>query len=221
MKAKEHFNDRASSYEDLIVRIVPHHPLFFGTVIDFIPSGRARILELGSGTGLVTELILKQNPRADITCIDMTPEMLEVARAKEALRDVTLIEGDFRDVWPEGSFDAIVSTLCFHHLTGEDRATMAGNIFASLVPGGWFINGDVFRPESEWEESVYMERWLEYMHRMGLPPAEAEGMVQKRAASYRFLDTVTHFRQTCASAGFERILLPFVYDIYGVLCCQK
>ena len=59
------------------------------------------------------------------------------------------------------------------------------------------------------------------MHEAGLSPGEVEGMVLKREASYRFLDTVSGFRESCASAGFERIVLPYLFDIYGVVCCEK
>ena len=221
MKAKEHFNDTADRYEILIEQIVPHHDLFFDTAVDCIPDGAVSILELGSGTGYLTERILSKNPEAKITCIDMTPEMLAVARGKSTLRGVTFIEGDFRDVWPDGCFDAIITTLCLHHLPDADRAELVRRIHTTLKAGGRFINGDVFRPETEWEEAVYRKRWRRAMTGSGLHAEQADGMIEKRQHSYAFLDTLAGYRQKLGDAGFLKVFCPYIHDFYGVFCACR
>jgi tRNA (cmo5U34)-methyltransferase len=217
MKAEEHFNDTADRYEEQITKIVPHFNLFFRSAVDCILDGSITVLELGSGTGYVTERILTKNPGATITCIDMTPEMLSVARKKPALGGVTFMEGDFRDVWPDERFDVVITTLCLHHLPDTDRAALIRRIHTTLKPEGRFINGDVFKPESEWEETIYRKRWRRSMIEDGLPKTEAEGMLAKREKSYGFLDTFRNYRQKLVDAGFERIFCPYVYDFYGVV----
>jgi tRNA (cmo5U34)-methyltransferase len=221
MKAEEHFNDRADRYEALIEKIVSHPGIFFGTAAACVPGGEIAVLELGSGTGYVTELLLAQNPEAQITCIDMTPEMLSVARAKPALRGVTFLEGDFRDVWPGGRFDCVISTLCLHHLPDADRAALIRRIHSTLNEGGRFINGDAFRPESAWEEEVYMKRWRRDMTAAGLPGSEAEGMIAKRKKSYQFLDTFHAYHRKLSDAGFKKVICPYVFDIYGVVVAVR
>jgi tRNA (cmo5U34)-methyltransferase len=217
MKAEEHFNDTADRYEELIEKIVVHPDLFFGSTVDWIPDERIRVLELGSGTGYVTERILEKNPDAEITCIDMTPEMLAVARKKPSLAGVTFMEGDFREVWPDGRFDVVLTTLCLHHLPDADRAVLIRNIHSTLKTGGCFVNGDVFRPESEWEETIYRQRWRRAMIENGLPGAEADAMLAKRKNSYGFLDTFGNYRRKLVDAGFERTLCPHIHDFYGIV----
>jgi tRNA (cmo5U34)-methyltransferase len=221
MKAEEHFNDTADRYEEQIRKIVPHSEIFFGSAVACIPHGSITVLELGSGTGYVTEQILAKNPDAAITCIDMTPEMLAVARKKTALDGVTFMEGDFRDVWPDELFDVVITTLCLHHLPDPDRAALIRRIHATLKTGGRFINGDVFKPESAWEEEIYEKRWRRAMLESGLPEAEAEGMIAKRRNSYGFLDTFHNYRQKVVDAGFERVFCPYVYDFYGVVVALR
>jgi tRNA (cmo5U34)-methyltransferase len=216
MKAEEHFNDTADRYEGLIVNIISNPALFFDSALDYIPDGKITVLELGSGTGYVTEQILEKNPDAEITCIDMTPEMLVIARKKSTLAGVAFLEGDFREVWPDGLFDVVITTLCLHHLPDADRAAIVRHIRTSLKTGGCFINGDVFRPEYAWEETIYRTRWGRYMTEHGLSGPEAEGMLAKREKSYGFIDTFEQYRQKLADAGFERILFPYHYDFYGV-----
>ncbi len=217
MKAEEHFNDRADRYEELIRNIIPHSELFFGSTVECVPDGSITVLELGSGTGYVTEQILRKNPGAKITCIDMTPEMLAIARNKALLDGVTFMEGDFRDVWPDERFDVVITTLCLHHLPDADRAALIRRIHITLNTGGRFINGDVFKPESDWEERLFRKRWRRTMMENGLPGGEAEGMINKRHASYSYLDTFRNYRQKCADAGFERVFCPYIYDFYGIM----
>jgi tRNA (cmo5U34)-methyltransferase len=209
-KAKEHFNDTADRYEDQIEKIMPYADLFFGITLDCIPGGRTSVLELGSGTGYVTERILRRNPQARITCIDMTPEMLAIARGKPELEGVSFIEGDFREVWPEEQFDLVVTTLCLHHLPDADRARVIHRISTTLNEGGYFINGDIFRPESEWEERISRNRWRRYMVEHGLPAGDAEGMIETRQENFRYIDTLRGYRQKLSDAGFQRILCPYV-----------
>ncbi|KUG20376.1 MAG: class I SAM-dependent methyltransferase [Methanomicrobiaceae archaeon] len=221
MKAKEHFNDKADRYEALIQKIIPEACLFFGTAVDHVPAEPASILELGSGTGFVTEQILARCPEAEITCIDMTPEMLAVARAKPALSAVRFIEGDFRDVWPEERFDVVFSTLCLHHLTDADRTAVIRRIRATLNEEGRFINGDVFKPESDWEEALYRDRWRRHMAESGVFEAEAEGMIEKRHNSFGFLDTFGKYREKLIDAGFQQIFCPYTYEFYGIFVALR
>lgn len=210
MKAKEHFNDTADHYEEQIEKIIPYADHFFGIALDCIPPGNLSVLELGSGTGYVTERILRRNPGARVTCIDMTPEMLAVARGKPKLDGVSFIEGDFRDVWPDEQFDLVITTLCLHHLPDRDRATVIRRIHTTLNKGGRFINGDIFRPESEWEETLSRNRWRRYMVEHGLPAGDAEGMIETRQENFRYIDTLRGYRQKLSDAGFQRILCPYV-----------
>jgi tRNA (cmo5U34)-methyltransferase len=221
MKAEEHFNERADLYESMIRKIIPHHDVFFGTALDFVPTGKIDVLELGSGTGLVTEMVLRSNPEARITCIDMSPEMLEVALSKPSLRDVSMLEGDFREVWPEGPFDVVMTTLCLHHLPDDDRMEMLARIHDILSPNGVFINGDVFKPECLWHEEVFRGRWRTAMLSNGLPDTEADGMIAKRENSWEFIDTMRQYRNKLEAAGFQKVLNPLINDFYGVFVGYK
>lgn len=220
-KAREHFNDTADRYEERIEKIIPYAELFFGMSLDCMLDGSVSVLELGSGTGYVTEQVLRRNPEARVTCIDMTPEMLAVARSKPKLEDVTFLEGDFRDVWPDERFDVVITTLCLHHLPDADRATVIRRISATLNGGGRFINGDIFRPENEWEEALYRNRWRRYMVKHGLPITDAERMIEMRGKSYQYIDTLRGYRQKLADAGFRRIYSPYSCYFTGVFVAAK
>jgi SAM-dependent methyltransferase len=109
-------------------------------VFAHLPSTRARVLEVGCGTGDLARALADAGHA--VTAID--------PRAPEGppFRRVTLEE-----LSEPGPFDAVVAGHALHHLH-ELRAAVT-KIAALLVPGGRFIVGDyakerVDRPTAEW-----------------------------------------------------------------------
>ncbi|MBN2734387.1 MAG: class I SAM-dependent methyltransferase [Methanomicrobiaceae archaeon] len=220
-KAKEHFNESAEKYETLIEKIVTGYETFFNQALSLIPEGKTEILELGSGTGYLTEKIIAGNPEASVTCIDMTPEMLGIAMAKDTLKDVSFIEGDFTKVWPEKKFDIIISTLCFHHLNDEDRKAAIQKVHESLNDGGVFVNGDVFKPNNDFIEELLNRRWLDSMIKNGLSEKQALDMANKRKSALPFIDTPEDYREKLLNAGFKRHFCFYSYEIYSIFAAYK
>lgn len=194
------------------------------------------ILELGSGTGFFTSLIRKEKPDAKITCIDRNPEMLAVAKKKPELqKNVTFIEGDIleecekwknpgeqertgleEDSGGKGKFDAVVSTQCLGFLTPSTKPRVFRRIYEALKPDGRFIEGDIFRPESDWEEKIYRDHWKRYMVDQKLTVQEAEEMLGTFEEVRERIDTPEEFRKRLEEAGFKRIFCPYWYEMYAV-----
>jgi len=217
MKGEEHFHDRADAYEDLIARIVPDAPAFFGKVVSLVPGGRPAVLELGSGTGYVTETVLRKSPAATVTCIDMDRAMLDVAQRKQTLLGVSFIEGDFRKVWPPGQFDLVLTSLCLHHLPDADRAAVLRRIHRSLRPSGVFVNGDVFLGATPEEEETNCRLWSQAMAKNSLPDDEAAAMLARREKNAPCLDTLPGYLQKMKDAGFREIICTYRQSIYAVV----
>jgi SAM-dependent methyltransferase len=206
-----------ASYERMIPSLVPHHAAFLDSMLSFLPRRAGRVLELGSGTGLVTVRIRALAPRADIVCIDLSGEMMEVARAKASLAGVTFIQGDFRETWPEGRFDIVISSLCLHHILPDERSSVVWRAAGSLSPGGRFICGDVFRPLHRWEEKVQRSRWIAHMLQKNAPEGIMQKMIAEREAHYHDFDTVQTFRKRLLQSGCARTIVPFTSGFLGVV----
>lgn len=84
-------------------------------------------------------MIRKARPDVSITCIDKNPEMLAVAKAKTELKGTTFIEGDILKVWPEGTFDLVVSTQCLSSFSVDDKSRVFKQIHDTLR------EGDIYR----------------------------------------------------------------------------
>ncbi len=94
---------------------------------------QAEILDIGAGTGLVAEHLRGKI----VDALDITPEMLEVARPKDLYRN--LILGDLTTALPipDGAYDAVISCGTFTHgHVGPEcfpellRITRPGAVFA-------------------------------------------------------------------------------------------
>jgi 2-polyprenyl-3-methyl-5-hydroxy-6-metoxy-1,4-benzoquinol methylase len=87
------------------------------------------VLEIGCGTGLFTSIFSRTG--ADIIAIELVPELLEKARARN-VPNATFIEGRFEDYPGEAVFDAVIGNSILHHL---DVEAALERIFHLLKPG--------------------------------------------------------------------------------------
>jgi ubiquinone/menaquinone biosynthesis C-methylase UbiE len=108
------------------------------------------VLDLACGTGTLAIEIKTSTPAAKVTGIDGDPSILARARAKAADAGVEVaFDHGFSNELPydPGSFDVVVSTLFFHHLTDEGKADAADEIRRVLRPGGRLLIADWGRPQ--------------------------------------------------------------------------
>jgi ubiquinone/menaquinone biosynthesis C-methylase UbiE len=103
-----------------------------------IKSGH-RVLDVGCGTATLTLLIKKTHPDADVVGVDGDAKILKIAKEKaaQANLDITLDEAMGFDLpYPTGSFDRVVSSLMFHHLTRTNKIATLREINRVLRAGG-------------------------------------------------------------------------------------
>jgi malonyl-CoA O-methyltransferase len=98
-----------------------------------------RILEIGCGTGRHTVRLADGN---DVTGIDLSPGMLDVARRKLAHCKAQLIEADIMaGPLDLGRFDAVVTALVLEHIA--DLNTFFRRAAEALVGGGELLLSEI------------------------------------------------------------------------------
>ncbi len=103
-----------------------------GPVLEWLaPKPGERILDLGCGDGVLTEIIAKAG--ATVTGVDMSDSFLEAARARGL--DVRRMDG--QALVFDGEFDAVFSNAALHWMT-EAESVVAG-VNRALKPGGRFV----------------------------------------------------------------------------------
>jgi ubiquinone/menaquinone biosynthesis C-methylase UbiE len=110
-----------------------------------------RILDLGCGTATLTLMLKRACPDATVVGLDADPEILKIAKRKvtAAGLEVELHQGlASAPPFNMGSFDRVVSSLVFHHLTTEEKRKTFAKIRELLKPGGELHAADWGKPQN-------------------------------------------------------------------------
>ena len=146
-----------------------------------VPGNRSSILDIGSGTGLLSELLLKRYPTASLTLLDMAPSMLEVARRRlEGRENVQYLLRDYSREGIDEGYDIICSALSIHHLARQRKRALYRKVYSALTPGGVFVNADQVEGESPWTHQRYLEYWDSFVKNGPIEPQEAEAILARR-----------------------------------------
>lgn len=127
------------AYDRLIAATLPEAELKRRLVAQAGLAPGQRILDLGCGTGTLTLMIKAAAPAAEVFGLDGDEDVLAIAREKvtRAGTDVILARGLAQEAdLPAGSFDRVLSSLFFHHLRREDKASVLRRVHDLLRPGG-------------------------------------------------------------------------------------
>jgi SAM-dependent methyltransferase len=106
-----------------------------------------RVLDVACGTGTLALSAARSARNVHVTGVDGDPAILERARAK-AGNEVTFDAGLSTELpYDDGSFDVVLSTLFFHHLSDEAKLRSAEEVRRVLRPAGRVVIGDLGRPQ--------------------------------------------------------------------------
>lgn len=119
-----------------------------------------RVLEVGCGQGVGTELIFKRFGAREVYAMDLDPDMIKKARRRLTNYPsdrLTLTVGDVTAIEVEDeSFDAVFNFAIIHHV--PDWQAAIAEIHRVLKPGGRFFFEEVTkRALDKWSYRTFME----------------------------------------------------------------
>jgi tRNA (cmo5U34)-methyltransferase len=134
---------------------------FMARLLPFGEQAAFTFLDLGAGTGAASRAILDMHQRSTAILADFSAEMMRAGG-----QEMEPFEGRYRYVefdmsggeWPAAipaALDAVVTSMCVHHLPDERKQGLFAEIFDRLVPGGWYLNYDPVRAEDPVVEAAW------------------------------------------------------------------
>lgn len=139
-----------------------------------------KLLEVPVGTGILTMPLYATLPRADITCLDYSPDMMGQAREKADrlhLRNVRFQQGDVGALpFADGAFDAVLSLNGFHAFPNKGAAYR--ETYRVLRPGGIFCG--CFYVKESFARADWFIRHLYQPMRFFTPPYETVESLRAR-----------------------------------------
>lgn len=168
-------------------------------------TSRARVLDLGCGTGSLMLAVLQALPEAEAWGIDFNPTLMWLAESQMKIFGIRahLVSTDLRhNSWTEtvsGHFDAVISATALHWLNASQISILYNQISQILQPAGIFLNTDHVGSDSPviqkcWEEHRQKVRseihsdsdewhsfWTGYSEALGLDTLEIHDRI---AAGY-------------------------------------
>jgi SAM-dependent methyltransferase len=110
------------------------------------------VLELGCGTAYFTQELTETG--AAITAIDISPELLEAARARCPAQNVKFeVQNAYELSYADASFDSVVGSSVLHHL---ELGKAISEIYRVLKPGGTicFTEPNMLNPQIAVQKNV-------------------------------------------------------------------
>ncbi len=124
-----------------------------------------RVLDLGCGTATLTIMLKQEYPEVEVIGLDADRQVIEIGRRK-AVRGgvaITLEHGmAFNLPYRNASFDRVLSSLVFHHLSRDNKQRSLDEVYRVLKTGGQVYIADLGKPHTAWGRifSIFSP-WLE------------------------------------------------------------
>jgi cyclopropane fatty-acyl-phospholipid synthase-like methyltransferase len=118
--------------------------LMSSRMLELVGPAPERVLHLGCGRGWLTQAFARRYPSCEVIGVDLDADI--VACAQRSHGGATFVLGRAEDPPVTGTFDAIISSLLFHHLPRAAKHAAFSRAAELLAPGGQFLVADFGRP---------------------------------------------------------------------------
>ena len=169
-RLRDRFDELAPTWE---TRLGPHHLRALELALEDLPPPR-RVLDLGTGTGVVARALAERYPAADVVGVDLSPGMIEQARSALVPGLAGRLRFEVGDAaalaFPDGGFGLVVLSNMIPFFAELARITAAGG---TLVLS--FSRGDetpIYVPFGRLREELGRRGFAQFAE-FSAPPARA------------------------------------------------
>ena len=228
----------SSTYRTIAPVAVTRRQEMMAALLAAVPFGASeslKILELGSGEGLLADALLTRFSQATLTALDGSQSMRHAAttrlrgfgdRARVDPFDVAALD------WWDRMFgvDVLVSSLCLHHLNDARKRYLYKAAADRLSPHGVLLIADLVDPQHPALRRLAADRWdtaaKQQAEAVGMPEL-FEQFVDERWNHFRFPDAsdqpaaLLHHFMWLRHAGFAAVDCIWMDAGHAVFCGFK
>jgi tRNA (cmo5U34)-methyltransferase len=225
MSLAAEFDTWQNDYTAKILRWVPHYRKLINSLADELPTGfqPSRILDLGCGNGNATALLAERFPKAKITLLDASPEMIEACKQRFSDRpDFEYVESYFQDAhFEDGSLDLIVAAFALHHLDQAEKQATFKKMSSWLKVGGILSSSDLHasKREADYQQRV-LDPWEAFSKSQGTSDSEWDELMAHHS-QYDKPDNYEDQFAWLAQAGFEQTRIAWQAAHFGNFQAQR
>ena len=175
---RKHLRLGSDAYDEAIRRFIPGYEAMLAVAADAVAAAQPKlVLDLGAGTGALSEALLERRGIGTVELLDVDPEMMGQSRQRlgrfgDRVR-FTLRSYDE----PLSASDAFAASLSLHHIpTIEAKSAFYARVFGALSLGGVFVNADANMPVDAAERDRLYRYWADHL--------VASGIAEDRAWQY-------------------------------------
>lgn len=193
------FNHRADGYEAHMTGNGRDYEAYKHAVMPLPQTDEpVKVLDLGCGTGLELRYLFERMPNAQVTCIDLSENMLKILSEhyNDKAKQLTILcESYLTWDYPENAFDFVISVNTLHHFMQDQKTELYSKILRSLKPSGMYIESDFIVDKAMMEQ--YQARYRRITSNMSV-----------QQSGYYHIDipfTVEVQKKLLYKAGFDRV----------------
>ncbi len=221
-RVQEHFRKQAADYDRLMGRLIPKNSEQIEFLCELIPFDRAqsiRVLDLGSGPGVLAEHVLERFPQARVGAFDLTEEMLDACRQRLArfADRLELKQGDYKTDSFGFGYDVILAGLTLHHLEGAARREIFARLYGALKSPGIFLAREIIVDEDPEVTDWHYALWRSFMRANGEDAAFWDAKHREKDHPVSVEKQLAWLRQ----AGFARTACHWRYWNFAIISGSK
>ncbi|TCZ78284.1 class I SAM-dependent methyltransferase [Paenibacillus albiflavus] len=216
------FDAIASNYDRQRKLLIPCFDEFYemAAALAETDNPAPRILDLGAGTGLLSSMVLRKYPKAQLTLADCSSESLEGARLRfDQNPNINFIVTNYATHPFTGPYDMVISSLSIHQLTHPGKKQLFERIHQLLTDDGVFINADLILGNSAYSDAYSYRRWITHVNQGILTEAEIDKVMKwlELSVGAKHADYIRWMKQ----AGFEDADCMYKYLNFAVFFGRK
>ena len=221
---EQFYDELSSSYTELISKCVPRYHEMLFNMFRYIPESfkPKRIIDLGCGTGNLTQEILNHFPYAEIHALDLSEDILgECKKRFPNTENISYIKADFKQMsLDSNAYDLVMSSIAIHHVEDPIKVQLYQDVYSALRYNGLFIFADQTRGITDEIYKKNITCWKEEALKLGSTEENWKMWMEHQDAHDHHSPVGWHLHQL-ENAGFNQVDLLSKYLMWGVFWAKK